>query len=49
MRVSVICVYNNSEQQLHSRLEASLNLQDLEFEPVFLDNAEGRFPRRQRL
>ena len=48
MRVSVICVYNNSEQ-LHSRLEASLTLQDLEFEPVFLDNAEGRFPRRQRL
>ena len=42
MRVSVICVYNNSEQ-LHSQLEASLNLQDLEFEPIFLDNSGGRF------
>ena len=42
MRVSVICVYNNSEQ-LHSQLEASLNLQDLEFERVFLDNSGGRF------
>ena len=41
-KISVICVYNN-EEQLNTQLRASLNIQNVEYETVFIDNRENQF------
>ena len=42
MKVSVICVYNNSKQ-LEEQLLKSLKMQDLDYEFIPIDNSTNRF------